>query len=306
MEWNRSHVVKDATVMLSKLREGKQEYMHSFQPELLGKLTNVMLDCPERPANLKFEVKAQEREYDNICLTSGGADSTIAWYYANKPRGIYIDIGQAYAKKEQEALKSLEIPYTYIDMRGCHLADKPWKHIIPGRNYLFLCVAAEMVKDNGTIWFAMTDGEGANSGRGDKSLEFVYLFQDWYKACTGRTIIIQTMVDKTKVGWLVWMTTHYNLDIIRHYTVTCFNAEFGQCGTCQACLRKFLSFISIGLDISGDFHQHPLIGAAEYVRKYEENLTIALDKHDFTHYSHQRCREDLDAIANAKKILVER
>ena len=304
MEWNQSYIVKDAMSILRAVRDGKHEYVNSFQPELLGMLTKVMLDCPERPEDFKFEVKAPQHEYKNVCLTSGGADSTIAWYYVDKPHGLYIDLGQPYAAKERKALDSLGIIYTYVNMRGCHLADKPWKHIIPGRNFLFLCIAAEMLKDNGSIWFAMVEGEGADSDKGDKSLMFVSLFEDWYKACTGRTIYVQTMVDRTKAGWLDWTTDHDGLtDIIRRKTVTCFSSQEGQCGSCQACLRKYLSFISIGMDIYKDFQHHPMVGAVEYVKKYENLLAYTLGKEDFSHYSRRRCHEDLNAIANARKLL---
>jgi len=297
--WYETYIVKDAINILTKVAKGKQEYVNSFQPGLLDRLVNVMLDCVECPKDFKFQVQSPVREYPNLCLTSGGADSTIAWYYAFKPQGIYIDIGQPYAHKERRALHLIDIPYYYVDMRGTRIADCHWGHIIPGRNFLFLCVAAEMVKDNGSIWFAMLDGEGAASGKGDKSLLFVELFEDWYTACTGRRVHIQTMVDRTKPGWLKWFAESHDVNIIRK-TVTCFSAEDGQCGACQACLRKFLSFVSIGKDISADFMVPPMVGAKQYVEKYETLLPRVLEKRDFTHYSRNRCLEDLQAISDAK------
>lgn len=305
MEWYKSFIVKDALHMLSRIRRGKDTYENSFHPDMLGEMTKVMLDCPERPSDFQFNVQAPPREYDNICLTSGGADSTIAWYWAEKPVGLYIDIGQPYTYKERAALKLMEIPHVYVDMRGSHAADVRWKHIIPGRNFLFLCVAAEMVKDYGNIWFSVVDGEGADSGKGDKSLLFISLFQDWYFACTGRRIFIQTMIDKTKSGWLQWFAEKkYDVNIIRKMTVTCFSEEHGQCGTCQACLRKYLSFVSIGMEIAEDFVAHPMFGAAEYVEKYKKVLNEALTKQDFSHYSRLRCIEDLAAIEKATSLML--
>jgi hypothetical protein len=151
----------------------------------------------------------------------------------------------------------------------------------------------------------MVEGEGAESGKGDKSLMFVSLFQDWYNACTGREIYIQTMTDRTKAGWLKWFAKHNDVNIIRKNTVTCFSSEEGQCGTCQACLRKYLSFISIGMDIAEDFVAHPMFGAARYVEKYEKVLGHASDVQDYSHYSRQRCFEDLQAIADAKNLMLK-
>jgi 7-cyano-7-deazaguanine synthase in queuosine biosynthesis len=298
MEWHDTFIVKDAIKILNAAARGTS-FTTSFQPKLLGKLCDVMLDCPERPEGHKFFIHPPLYEYKHVCLTSGGADSTIAYYLAQFAKGLYIDIGQPYATKELKALAQLEIPYCYIDMRGTHLADNRWQHIIPGRNFLFLCVAAEMLQDNGNIMFAMVDGEGAESDKGDKSLMFVEYFQDWYRACTGRRIFVQTMVDRTKAGWLKWFSEHHDVNIIRKNTVTCFSGEEGQCGSCQACLRKYLSFISIKMDIAEDFHNHPMVGARQYVEKYKKVLGEALHKQDFSHYSRQRCVEDLEAMAVA-------
>lgn len=304
MEWHDTFIVKDAIKICNRAARGG-EFTTSFQPEKLSRLVNVMLDCPERPEGKKFYIHPPMHEYKHVCLTSGGADSTIAYYWMGcESKGLYIDVGQPYAMKEIHVLNKLKIPYTYVDMRGTHLGENRWQHIIPGRNFLFLCVAAEMLQDNGNIMFAMVDGEGAESDKGDKSLMFVDLFMDWYKACTGRTIYVQTMVDRTKAGWLKWFSEHHDVNIIRQNTVTCFNSAEGQCGSCQACLRKYLSFMSIGMDIATDFHNHPMVGARQYVEKYEKVLGYALGKQDYSHYSRNRCIEDLQAIARAQKLVV--
>jgi 7-cyano-7-deazaguanine synthase in queuosine biosynthesis len=305
MEWHETFIVKDAVKILNTAARGG-EFTTSFQPELLNKLTSVMLDCPERPEGHKFFIHSPLYEFKHICLTSGGADSTIGWYYSGKPQGLYIDIGQPYAVKERHALHLLDIPYKYVDMRGTRLgeAERGWKHIIPGRNFLFLCVAAELVQNHGSIWFSVVDGEGADSDKGDKSLMFVDYFMDWYKACTGREVYVQTLTDRTKVGWLKWFKGYYDVDIIREKTVTCFSGETGQCGTCQACLRKYLSFMSIDMDIAEDFKAHPMFGAAQYVLKYKTVLKDCLDRQDYSHYSRERCLEDLQAIKKAEELLV--
>ena len=301
--WMNSFIVKDA-INICRKASNNDRFVSSFQPKLLKRLTGVVFDCPERPSDFCFDVVEPDRLFDSICLTSGGADSTIAWYYAGKPPGLYIDIGQPYAQKERDALSRLGIPYQYVDLRGTHLADKTWKHIIPGRNFLFLALAAEMVVDQGNVWFAMVEGEGAESDKGDKSLMFVSLFQDWYTAVTGRSVYVQDMTLHTKPGWLRWFSKNYDINIIRKDTVTCFAEEKGQCGKCQACLRKYLSFMSLDIDIAEDFVAHPMFGAVEYVQKYEQKLAYALGKGDFSHYSRHRCIEDLSAIAKAKELMI--
>lgn len=297
--WSDSFIMKDALSIARKAHKG-EDFISSYQPQLLKRLCEVMLDCPERPKDNEFRVLEPARMYDSICLTSGGADSTIFWHYAGKPQGLYIDIGQSYAVKEMNALKRSEISFEYLDLRGTRIGQLTWKHIIPARNFIFLCAAAEMIKDCGTIWFAMVEGEGAESDRGDKSLMFVSLFQDWYLESTGRHVYVQTAHEKTKAGWLQFAKKMQFLDDIRINTVTCFDAKQWQCGKCQACLRKYLSYVSLGMDTSNDYVIHPMAGAREFITKYRKNLGEAFSNQDFSHYSEKRCSEDLAALVVAE------
>jgi len=305
-EWNKSYIVVDAVSMARRASNNDKSFTSSYNPQLLNELAEVMFDCPEKPSDFSFSVKSVPQLHSKICLTSGGADSTIAWYQSGKPQGLYIDIGQPYAEKERSALARLGIPHHYVDMRGTHLASRTWKHIIPGRNFLFLGVAAEMLKNQGEIIFSVVDGEGLNSGKGDKSYKFITLFEDWYRRVTGKYLRVITMGERTKAGWLKWFVDEgHDINIIRYDTVTCFSGDVYQCGECQACLRKFLSFMSLGMDISADFVAYPMFGAAEYVQKYQIKLKEALTNLDFSHYSQQRCIEDLQAIYDAQKLMVE-
>jgi 7-cyano-7-deazaguanine synthase in queuosine biosynthesis len=285
----------------------------SLHPELLDAVLQTSVDCPEKPESFKCVVKANwENELvDEICLMSGGADSTIAWFLTDKPLGLYIDIGQEYAAKELnvlEDLKSYDLKYRYIDLKDIGAENeffKNWKHIIPGRNFLFLTIAAEMLKDSGRIIFSAVEGEGWNSNKGDKSEQFVYQWQKWYTAATGKNILVCTLSLDTKPGWLKrFLSKGFDINIIRYKTVTCFSKENRQCGSCQACLRKYLSFISaFNLDTSEDYIVHPMIGCTEYIEKYKKNLRHCLEVKDFSHYSINRCNEDLIAIRAAEHLI---
>lgn len=280
----------------------------SLHPNLLQNVLRTSIDCPEKPEGFDIKVKYWNNQFllDKICLTSGGADSTIAWYLEDKPKGLYIDIGQEYSWKEKQALDDIGIDFKYIELLQLGEKtgqEKDWKHIIPGRNFLFLTIAAELVKDSGEIIFAVTDGEGWDSGKGDKSEKFVYDWQIWYKAVTGKIVCVETLAERTKAGWLREFSNQgFDINVIRYKTVTCFSQVNGQCGKCQACLRKYLSFISAyQLDTSKDYETHPVIGCKEYINKYLYNLNKALNNNDFSHYSKQRCIEDLQAINEALK-----
>jgi 7-cyano-7-deazaguanine synthase in queuosine biosynthesis len=275
-----------------------------FNPRDLNQLVQISLDCPERPEGHKFSVvpyNGASTLMQRVCLLSGGADSTIAWYANKFPTGIYVDFGQPYARKELDAVRSLASGFVTVSVPRIS-PSASWKHIIPLRNLLLLTVAAEYVADGGTVYFGVVDGEGFNSQKGDKSLRFLLEFQSWYESVTGKQVSIQTMVDKTKAGWLKWfIEAGYDVNVIRHRTVTCFDADYGQCGKCQACLRKYLSFISVGIETVEDYKVDPMVGCHEYVKKYKRVLTEALRDHKFLHYSALRCNEDLDAIGKAER-----
>lgn len=301
----RQPIIADALHTLNSINSGGR-VRTSLQPVMLHNLLTIALDCPEKPLDFVLDVGPLKGKqfFDKICLTSGGADSTIAWYYHDKPQGVYIDIGQGYATKETSILNELKIPYLDIALTSqlnTQLDKDPdWKHIIPGRNFLFLTVAAEMVKHGGTVIFSVVDGEGYNSGKGDKSEAFIDAWIKWYRQLTGKMIYVETCDFYTKAGWLRWFASRHDINIIRNKTVTCFSDLSGQCGLCQACLRKYLSFTSIGMDIKEDFIVHPLIGGKEFVKKYKIVLNRALQLNDYNHYSMKRCTEDLAAIQTAE------
>lgn len=279
----------------------------SLHSNLLNELMQVALDCPEKPEGYELTVQDfSKTKYDNICLTSGGADSTIFWYLTGKPKGLYINMGQEYAEKEIARLKDLGVDFKLVDISGCFNGSmlNDWKHIIPGRNFLFLTIAAEQVQDRGTIFFSVVSGEGWESGKGDKSERFVELWRNWYYKVTGKDVNVETMVSDTKGDWLKTFAKEHDINIIRNQTVTCFSGNSNkQCGKCQACLRKYLSFIHCGIDISDDFNIHPMEGGRSFVDKYKVVLRQALNSQDFTHYSEARCRGDLGAIEAAEVLI---
>ena len=301
-----STMIAEAIRVCQTLKYGRSlNFNFSLHSDLLQDLIDVAVDCPEKPKDFNVKLGMPLAKHDSICLTSGGADSTIFWHLMGKPKGIYINMGQPYWQKETKCLQDLGVDFDLIDVAANFSisSTSDWKHIIPGRNFLFLTTAAEFVKDEGTIYFSVISGEGWWSGKGDKSQVFVRQWQKWYYSVTGKAIFVRTMIDKTKGQWLDEFTRKgFDTNIIRHKTVTCFSSGEKQCGRCQACIRKYLSFIMIGEDISEDFETHPMIGGKEFVEKYKKVLPEALEKKDFSHYSEARCKEDLFSIQQAEAL----
>jgi 7-cyano-7-deazaguanine synthase in queuosine biosynthesis len=209
-----------------------------------------------------------------------------------------VDVGQAYGAKERSALRKIGISFYKVIMSSEKYEQ--WQHIIPGRNLIMLTAAADRVAAGGTIYFGVTSGEGWDSGKGDKSSKFVDKFVDWYAHRTGKLVTVEVNADKTKGQMLKeFQAAGYDLDIIRYKSVTCFSPTPLPCGQCQACLRKYLSFTSIGIETAHDYMMHPIIGGAKFVEKYKHVLSHALEVEDYSHYSQARCCEDLYALEKA-------
>lgn len=270
---------------------------------LKKQLLDVMLDFPEKPEGFKVDL-VRPKTYDKTFLVSGGADSTIMWELNKKEEGtkigIYVDLGHGYTKKETEALTMMQMPHIIVPYELKF--DAFWKHIIPTRNYVLLSIAEEYTSHEGEIWLGAVEGESANDA-GDKSELFFRLFEELVWRTKRKKVTIRTLKDKTKNAWLKWYNDNASdtkgADILN--TITCFDGSSSKpCGKCQACVRKWISMKFCGVSdqrVKEMFEIHPYDGGNEYIEKYKKHMQLALDKNDFTHYSKNRCIEDLSVIA---------
>lgn len=288
-----SPVVQEILGLNNAIVNGKN-YGASLRPKMLAGVMREALSFPEKPEGFNSLVRYLGELSDSICLISGGMDSTIGWYYNHKPKGLYVDVGQPYIKKELDVLVKLGIDYTVVMVPyAAPLETSPWKHIIPGRNMLLLTIAAEMVSRYGSVYFGALKGEET----GDRSYNFVTLFEQWYNTVTGKEVNVWRMDQRTKPGWLEWfIKAGHDPNIIRYNTVSCYAESLKPCGCCISCLKKFMAFVNNGIDISGDYEVHPMVGAREHVHHYIEVLTRAKRSKDYSEYPEDRVREDLEAI----------
>jgi 7-cyano-7-deazaguanine synthase in queuosine biosynthesis len=262
---------------------------------------------PERPANYGGLVGTKFPGGEIVVLVSGGLDSTIAYEYVMRDRrvpgadpgvvALHVDLGHNYAEREKRALQEAGIEARIVNLSQWAnlIGRRSWKHIIPGRNLLFLAVAADHLLGHGEIWLASLEGEMPDRG-GDKSYRFLELARRWIRLNTGQELVISTLDKGTKADWIAWWIEQgYALHRLRK-TVTCFSGTDKHCGRCQACLRRYVAFAYNDIDIAEDFEVHPMQGGKQFVDKYRGLMSRALEVSDFSRYSRRRCEQTLSVI----------
>lgn len=292
---------------LDKLNEDLQNYFNGSTKEItvdsgfnnvLQELLYTVLDFPETPNDFSIPVVKQPEQYEKVILVSGGADSTIMWH-VNKDTedkvGLFVNVGQKYSNTEEESVRNY-IPEDRLKIvDSAMFSSEEWKHIIPNRNFFLMCEAEKLCKHEGEIWLGAVQGE-TNEVSGDKSEKFFRLFERLIWLTKRKFITIKTLKDKTKNDWLKQYVEETGDTSIVRNTITCFDGSNGvPCGKCQACVRKKISMEYCGIK-DNIFEVDPFVGGKQYIEKYKKVMQEALDNNDFTHYSKDRCIQDLKVI----------
>jgi 7-cyano-7-deazaguanine synthase in queuosine biosynthesis len=279
-----------------------------------GRVSTLLSECtnvPEKPHEIEVMSRVRPRV---IVLMSGGIDSTIAYYMmvqqygANHVGGLFLDIGQPYAKKEMAALEALKVEPLYVfmfsemfDLENMKIAHPfvDWKHIIPLRNWLFIEMGACYASD--AVAFSVLRGEQPETG-GDKSKKFTNIMRQHLRADYGLELLMPlfNMTKADAIHWFLEVCTINDRawrESQLQSTVTCFAADAaapGHCGKCQACLRRYIAGKVAGIDFK--FNKRPDSAGMIYIEKYVRLMTEALRKRDFSRYDERRCRQFLSVL----------
>lgn len=229
-------------------------------------------------------------------LVSGGLDSYIAYRLAGGEKvGIWVNFGQPYAKKEEQALDELGIKVKKIKIKDL-LPEKPnvdnW--IIPGRNLLLVTIAA-MYGDK--VWLSALDGEMHKFAREkDKTPEF-------YHIATGLLTLIfdikrpETIVTtpfqrltKTEIVALALKKKVTAAELKK--TSSCYHEKDRNCGKCGTCFKRWIAMSNNGIEEK--YTSTPWEN--DYAKKSIDGIKVALKEKDYSHYSRKRCLETKQAL----------
>jgi len=213
-----------------------------------------------------------------VLCVSGGMDSTIAWFYLNQPKAIYVKLGHKYETKEIESIHNLErvIPGFKVDIIDTELNLRQFevgtKAYISKRNLLLAIIAGYY---GNKIYIVGVKGDSVE----DKSPEA-------FKVMSNCLNFIQKPNEPpVKIDSPFWGITKpyaikYLVDSqgkefaqkVLRASVSCYDeTTMGQCGECPSCFRKWTALEYCKIDCIDWFETDPRgwAGIDEYQTKIE-------------------------------------
>ena len=208
-----------------------------------------------------------------LVLLSGGQDSTTSLFWAikkfKKVEAVSFDYGQRHkielksaakiAKlagvkhtvitiKEYEAIKNSALLDRSIKLHGKHSVNKKLPAtFVPGRNILFLTVAASLAHSKSIHDLVIGVSQVDYSGYPDCREGFIKSMQKSLALGMDYGIKIHTpLLHKTKKDIVLLAKKLGVLHLMKH-THTCYRGTKKPCGTCPACKLRAKGFEEAGL-----------------------------------------------------------
>lgn len=224
---------------------------------------------------------SEDFPYDVLLNFSGGIDSTAGLLHGldhgKKVLPLWIDFGQPNKREEAVSiatvLQKLGLPLYKIDVdlgEQVKAGYAAWKHIVPGRNLLFVSLANALFRCSdrsaGSIYLCANKEETTKWKHRDKSLYYFRRCTSLFSRDTGKNIHVGTpFANHTKSEMLYWWKNHWEgkYGISPYETSTCYYDN--KCGKCRACFRRTLALICGGYDVDPDIQVHPLTDPAGFI-----------------------------------------
>lgn len=210
-----------------------------------------------------------------VILYSGGLDSYLMYRYAihthksiqTQIQCVHFDIGQPNAHKEFAAMNKLGVPYTHFDITSPSLKLDPVSKegsasssiFIPGRNAMFVQMAATTLYPMDEIWLGALEGETHDNAT-DKNETFCehmntlldYVFSPFpivpklvYPFYNGNVSYSKAdILQKAVVNWGVEES-----EILQTSSCLAKDADTinKPCGECVVCVRRWGIFSDAGI-----------------------------------------------------------
>jgi len=140
---------------------------------------------------------------------------------------------------------------------------KDWDYIIPGRNFLFISFANNILKNSTRnkvyIYLCAHKDEMVHRRNTDKSKYFFKKASQLFSLDSGKKVIVTTPFSHvTKAEILSYWKKHWikKYGISPHDTTSCY---YGRgCGRCEVCLKRTVSLLASGFGIDPFIKDHPM------------------------------------------------
>jgi len=185
----------------------------------------------------------------DLCLVSGGVDSTImAMQYPQATR-VFIDFGQPYAEREKKALNGLfGSTYQTITVRNKLDKESELSDIfIPSRNLFLASLVVVKFKPDRVLIAGLGDDYVV-----DKNPDAFEHMSEILTRFSGKPITVYSPFFGFTKGSLVESFLESSSDknearITLEKTYSCYSGEEKPCMDCPACFRKFVALASNGI-----------------------------------------------------------
>lgn len=237
-----------------------------------------------------------------VLLYSGGMDSVaLAMLWAPHAR-VYVDLGTDYGLIERERVaKHLDVRLVNLPLFEFDRADSVFPdradHIIPLRNLMLVCVAAQLFPEEDVeVALAATKGDRVLdkseefAERTTELLRFLWAPQHWTKGRNVSVVLPVKQFTKRMLVEAIAMAGDRTLvEELAHESFSCYAPDHlgGECGVCKPCVRKWVGFAAAGYgDALNPLHEArarqrvhdeivPLIARGEYGRGDEAHDVLA-------------------------------
>ncbi len=227
-------------------------------------------------------IKQNFKSLSAVLSFSGGLDSTAGLLYALDKKikilPIWIDFGQrnnlAEYRAMQRILRRLKIkPLIFrLNLKSAILHGwKDWSFIVPGRNFLFLGLANSILKFSRlkikTIYLCAHKDEMGFLKNRDKSQYFFDNVSAFFSAGSGQKITsLSPFKNYSKSEIISYWRRQWEkkYGISPFQTITCYYD--GNCGKCDACLKRAVYLLAGGYNISSTVKINPLTDPAGIIK----------------------------------------
>jgi 7-cyano-7-deazaguanine synthase len=208
-----------------------------------------------------------------LVLLSGGQDSTTSFFWATKKFGhvetLSFDYGQRHRVelksaekiaglagarntvikiKEFEALKNNALLDKKINLKGKDSVNKNLPaSFVPGRNILFLTVAAAFAYTRGIKDIVIGVSQVDYSGYPDCRAEFIRSMEKTLSIGMEYPVKIHTPLIKLDKRQTVLLAIKLGALEMMAYTHTCYEGKKPGCGKCPACVLRKKGFDEAGI-----------------------------------------------------------